>query len=145
MADMNDALAQGMDAKGSLRGAIGHMLDQGLIKDDRNLLGKLYKADYDEVLMPLVEKEAHLGNARLDNTAIAPEGVVSYAMSEIRPAIEALNSTRSVRTAFNAGDQRSKDKQARVKVRANVPQSALHDVVAENPYVGQMLRQLPYA
>ena len=67
---------------------------------------------------------------------------MSYNIHDIKKDVKGITNPREILKAYNAGF--SGRDQARVKLRAEVPSRHVHDVVAEHPYVGQMLRQLPY-
>ena len=106
------------------------------------MAGKLYKADYDGVLMPMQNQKQHVLNARRDDIAIAPDDVLFYGMADVKDAVKNIRNPKRIKDVYNAGnDQRG---EARVKLRANVPQQYVHNVVKEHPMVGQVLRNLQY-
>ncbi len=143
-ASLNNAMKEGR----TFDEAMQFLMNDGYIADARDrhgngvVAGKLYKSDYDEVLMPIQNAQQHIANARQDRVAIAPEGVVSYNIHDIKDDVKGITNPREILKAYNAGF--SGRDQARVKLRAEVPSRHVHDVVAEHPYVGQMLRQLQY-
>ena len=53
--DIADSLRGEMDGKTGLKRAINNLIEKGLIEKDQWLRGKAYRADYDAVLMPVLE------------------------------------------------------------------------------------------
>ena len=141
--DVKKSLKNAMNEGRTFDEAMEFLVRDGYIADDRNIKGKLYKSDYDKVLMPIQNQRQHIQNAQQDRIAIAPEGVVSYNIDEIKDYVKGITNPNDVLAAYNAAnDGQGK---ARVKLRAEVPSEYITDVVANNPYVAQILNKLPYA
>lgn len=140
---VNRLIKQKLEQGIGIKDAVDQLIQEGKIKNDRNILGKLYKADYDKVLMPMQNERQHVANRKArDTIAIAPDAVLSYDLNEIREDINRITDRGDIELAYNAGDPQSRDRQARMKVRAKVPQDRIVDVVERSPYVAQILRQL---
>lgn len=127
-----------------IKSAVDELISEGKIKNDRNILGKAFKSDYDKVLMPMQNERQHVANRKAKDTiAIAPDSVMAYDLNDIREDIANITNRSDLEVAYNAGDtNRRADKQARVKIRAKVPQDKITDVVESSPYVAQILREL---
>lgn len=129
-----------------IKNAMNELMNEGLIKRDRNIDGKLYKDNYDKVLMPIQNARQNIQNRNVgDKIAIAPDKVLGYDLNEIKEGIDNITDNKQIQYAYNAGDTRPQaDHQARVKVRAGVPQQFVQDIVEHNPYVAQILKTLNY-
>ncbi len=138
--DVINSLKNAMDEGRTFDQAMNFLVDRGHFVDDRNIAGKLYKADYDAVLMPMQNQTQHRANAKYDDIAIAPDSVVMYNIADVRDHVKNIRDPRQIRDAYNAGNNRRGE--ARVKLRADVPQQYVQDIVQTNPYVAQILRTL---
>ena len=120
--------------------AMSNLVSSGRVRNDRHLAGKLYKADYDEVLMPIQNQTMHRANQRNDVIAIAPDDVIGYNLHDIREDINNIRDGRQLQYTYNAGmDGRG---EARTRIRGYVPQEAIVNVVDSNPYVAQILSNI---
>ena len=140
--DVRSSLTNAMNEGRTFDEAMNFLVDGGYIIDDRNMAGKLYKADYDGVLMPMQNQKQHVLNARRDDIAIAPDDVLFYGMADVRNAVKNIRNPKRIKDVYNAGNDQQGE--ARVKLRANVPEQYVHNVVKEHPMVGQVLRNLQY-
>ena len=140
--DVKNSLRNAMNEGRTFNEAMEFLRGEGYFVNNRDAPGKLYKSDYDEVLMPIQNQQQHIANANNDIIAIAPEGVLSYDLNDIGQVVNNIRNPNDILASYNAGFS-GQDK-ARVKLRAQVPSQYVRDVVAEAPYVAQMLRQLPY-
>lgn len=138
--DVRNSLSNAMSEGRTFDEAMGFLVNEGYFVDDRNIQGKLYKDDYDAVLMPIQNSEQHFANANRDNIAIAPDNVVMYNIGDVREHVKNIRDPRQIKAAYNAGND--KRGEARVKLRANVPQQHVQDIIQTNPYVAQMLKTL---
>jgi hypothetical protein len=138
--DVRSSLGNAMNEGRTFDQAMRFLVDRGHFVDDRNIAGKLYKADYDAVLMPMQNQAQHRANARHDDIAIAPDSVVMYNINDVRDHVKNIRNPRQIRDAYNAGNNGRGE--ARVKLRADVPQQYVQDIVETNPYVAQILRTL---
>ena len=141
--DIAASLKGEMDGRTGLKRAINNLIQSGMIENDPWLRGKAYRSDYDAVLMPVLEPRAHMANARLDDTSIAPEKVVSYKMSDAREAVDNIRNPDVLKIVANAGWSRKDELRGQISV--DLPRGVVKDVTREHPYVQQILRQLPYA
>lgn len=141
--DVKASLKNAMNEGRTFDEAMEFLMREGYIADDPNIKGKLYKSDYDKVLMPIQNQRQHIENRDQDRIAIAPEGVVSYNIDEIKDYVKGITNPNDVLAIYNAGN--SGQGKARVKLRAEVPSEFITDVVANNPYIAQVLNKLPYA
>lgn len=135
--DMARALSLEMSKGIPFKQAMDNLVADGKVLNDRNLKGKLYKDDYDMVLMPVQNKQAHKDNQKYDNIAIAPDNVVQYDLNEIRNHVNNISNPNDLKIAYNAAMDGKGE--ARTKIRAEVPQSAIQDVIEQYPYVAQIL------
>ena len=138
--DVRNSLGNAMSEGRTFDQAMNFLVDRGHFVDDRNIAGKLYKADYDAVLMPMQNQTQHRANAKYDDIAIAPDSVVMYNMADVKDHVKNISNPRQIRDAYNAGNNRRGE--ARVKLRADVPEQYVQDIVQTNPYVAQILRTL---
>tara|TARA_R110002012_G_scaffold292417_2_gene487605 strand:- start:3071 stop:4384 length:1314 start_codon:yes stop_codon:yes gene_type:complete len=135
--DMAGALSSEMGKGVPFRKAMDNLVADGKVRNDRNLEGKLYKDDYDMVLMPMQNRQAHKDNRKNDNIAIAPDNVIQYDLNEIRNHVNNISNPNDLKIAYNAAMNGRGE--ARTKIRAEVPQSAIQNVVEQYPYVAQIL------
>ncbi len=138
--DIRISLGNEMDGKTGLKRAMNNLIEAGLIKNDSWLRGKAYRADYDKVIMPVVNARDHFKNKDQDLHAIAPDKVIGYDMSDVKDKVDNIKDPNRLNIAYNAAANQKGEGRGQISV--DVPRSAIKDVTKENPYVAQLLRIL---
>jgi hypothetical protein len=141
--DIRSSLESEMTGRTGLKQAVNNLIRDGGIKKDTYLRGKVYRDNYDEVIMPVLNAQDHYANRASDVHAIAPDKVVGYSMSDVRNKVDNITDPSKLKIVHNAGWSRKDE--ARGQVSVDVPRGVVKDVVKEHPLVAQILRNLQYA